>query len=316
MNELASRWEGFNLDEYRRLLDKTIERLPPRGIEVVTTDAMTSERFCIIRHDIDISPDAALDVARVERDLGVRATYSVLLTGPFYNAFEERTRDTLLEIASLGHAMVLHFDAAWHKIEDERSLDGALRWEAKMLSNLLGGYPIDSFAFHNTTDFTLACRQISYAGLLNFYSTALQDNVRYVSDSNGHWRFASWRDVLAENPDRLQVLTHPEWWPRYDASPAEKVCRYLDARERQTWDQYVEILKSSGRENLSPVPEAFDTLATGDDWERSVLQRWLCGDRDDAYRRLETRLGSEEASSSGASEARFNELAASLRRQQ
>ena len=41
----------------------------------------------ILRHDIDYSLEQAVKLARIEKDLGVRSTYFVLLTCDFYNVF-------------------------------------------------------------------------------------------------------------------------------------------------------------------------------------------------------------------------------------
>jgi hypothetical protein len=41
-----------------------------------------------------------------------------------------------------------------------------------------------------------------------------RQEVGYCSDSNGYWRVRRLEDVLREAKDeRLQVLTHAEWWP-------------------------------------------------------------------------------------------------------
>ncbi len=239
----------FTLEGYTALLEETTQRYPVVGFEILADPDLAERRFCLIRHDIDMSPARALEVAKIEAAMGVRATYMVLLTGPFYSPFEPGSRDIIAEIAALGHDIGLHFDAAWHNIGAESSLNERVAAEAATLRWLLDGPVVRTFSFHNTTDFTMTCRSSSYAGLWNAYAGVLQEQVNYVSDSNGYWRFGSWRDALRPDPDRLQVLTHPEWWAPPHATPAEKICRGIVDRARHTWSDYTDLLQGAGREN-------------------------------------------------------------------
>jgi len=301
----------FGLDEYRLLLEATIARFPVRGADVITDPDVEQQRFCLIRHDIDMSPSSALEVATVEADLGVTAVYAVLLTGRFYNPFERGERSTLLRIVELGHDIALHFDAAWHGIEDAAALDDALQWEAAILSRLVDR-PIDIFSFHNTTPFTMGCRERTYGGLLNLYAGVLQDHVEYVSDSNGVWRFRTWGDALAEATDRLQVLTHPEWWAAHGTEPADKTARHIEGRAAAVWDDYLATLRDGGRENRSTVPEATRVLSADGPEERRILRDWLVGRHGaalDALERLVAATGSVGDPEDPALAARFDELA-------
>jgi len=155
---------AFTLDAYRAGLTETITDRTPRGFEILEEPALPSKPFCLVRHDIDVSPTRALAVARIEAELGVRATYTVLLSSRFYNAFESKVRDALREIAALGHDIGLHFDAAWHGIADECALADALEREAQVLARLLNGPPIRMFAFHDPNTFAMSCRKPSHGG--------------------------------------------------------------------------------------------------------------------------------------------------------
>lgn len=194
---------------------------------------------------MDMSPVQPLALARIEAELGVRATYTILLSGELYSPFERSTRELLQQIGNLGHDLGLHFDAAWHGIDNEADLTEAITWEAGILNRLLelpAARQIKMFSFHNTTPFTMACKASHYAGLRNAYAGYLQGHVQYTSDSNGYWIHRSWEELLDQRPDRIQVLTHPEWWTATDAYPAEKVCRHLTSRSRSTWVGYRTLL--------------------------------------------------------------------------
>lgn len=268
---------AFTLDEYRELLRRTSLQYDCRGFDVLDGAVQAGDRFCLIRHDVDASPERALEIARIEATMGVQATYTILLTGHFYSVLEPETRDVVREISSLGHHIGLHFDAAWHGIEDEAGLEDAIAWEAAILERAVG-VPVRMFSFHNTTPFSMSCWAPRYADLWNAYSGVLQKEVTYVSDSNGCWRFHSWDDVLKEHPPRLQVLTHPEWWIPEHASPAQKICAQIDFRAQRAWAYYCDLLIRSERENLADVPRATHLLPhhpIGAD----VLRHWLSGHR-------------------------------------
>jgi hypothetical protein len=58
-------------------------------------------------------------------------------------------------------------------------------------------------------------------------------------------------DVLAQADDRrLQVLTHPEWWPDDVMSPRRRVHRCIDGRSANLKRYYDAALHNAGRLNL------------------------------------------------------------------
>ncbi|MBB5514547.1 hypothetical protein FHS89_000545 [Rubricella aquisinus] len=272
----------MTLDAYRGFVARTAAAYPCLGFEVLDAPALPP-RFALLRHDIDMSPQQALETARIEADLGVRATYTVLLTGEFYSPFEAGTRALLQEIRALGHDIGLHFDAAYHQINDDTQMDDALIWEADILSRLLvddaGPAKIKMFSFHNTTPFTMSCRASHYAGLRNAYAGILQDACEYTSDSNGYWIHRTWDAILAAGHDRLQVLTHPEWWHATDAEPAEKLCQIMDQRIRDCWDGYQALLRRGNRINRTGLPlniDKIEAILAGEEAAR-LPSLWLAG---------------------------------------
>jgi hypothetical protein len=282
---------GFTLAEYRRLISATSLKYPCVGFEVLESPLPT---FAILRHDVDMSPLQALELAKIESALGVRATYTVLLTGEFYSPFEHTTRQTLRAIAALGHDIGLHFDAAWHGIESEKQLHAAIKWEVGVLNELLDlpdERRVQMFSFHNTTPFTMACKSSHYAGLRNAYAGFLQQEVQYTSDSNGYWIHRSWDQLIQESPLMIQVLTHPEWWRQRDLEPAEKVCSQLHARATNAWVSYRTLLQRGSRQNrtgLRMPPERLAELYP-EDGDRLMLL-WLSGSRVEAFVELYCRF--------------------------
>lgn len=62
------------------------------------------DKFCLIRHDVDRKPINALNMARVESELGIKSTY--------YFRYKPNTfkKEIILEIASLGHEIGYHYE--------------------------------------------------------------------------------------------------------------------------------------------------------------------------------------------------------------
>src|SRR5215470_4067193 len=55
------------------------------GFEEINSRLIEQRPFLVLRHDIDISLCPALEIARIEYELGVQATYFVLFRSPFSN---------------------------------------------------------------------------------------------------------------------------------------------------------------------------------------------------------------------------------------
>ena len=61
-----------------------------------------------LRHDVDLSLEAALAMARLEHELGAHATYFLMRESVFYNLDSALGRDAIAELRDLGHAVALH----------------------------------------------------------------------------------------------------------------------------------------------------------------------------------------------------------------
>ncbi|MFN5795481.1 MAG: hypothetical protein ACK455_11820 [Bacteroidota bacterium] len=63
------------------------------------------EKFCLIRHDVDRKPNAALDMAKLEYEMGIVATY-------YFRAKNQTFKPTILKkIAAMGHEIGYHYES-------------------------------------------------------------------------------------------------------------------------------------------------------------------------------------------------------------
>lgn len=111
---------NFTYQQYGRMIDL----LKSKGYAISSyLNYKDNEKCVILRHDVDNDPEKALELAKYENAVGVKSTFFVLLTSPFYNVFSYETNKIIRKIASLGHDIGLHFDEL-NYTEDSYSVCG------------------------------------------------------------------------------------------------------------------------------------------------------------------------------------------------
>lgn len=196
---------GFVLDDYRLLISAFMSLgYAPRRLQ----DLRPNEPDLYLRHDIDLSLELAVEIARVEADLSVFSTFFVLVSTDIYNPSSARSRHLLSEIIDCGHEIGLHFDATQSEHDD---LDRAADKECDILSSLTGR-PVESISFHRPAPELLNSSK-RLAGRRHTYEPDFFSKVAYISDSNGGWHHGHPLDHPAvQARTAIQLLTHPIWW--------------------------------------------------------------------------------------------------------
>src|SRR5204862_661116 len=92
---------GFSLAHYRELVRTALE-LGYRFATFSEHEHVVADRLFLMRHDVDLSVDLAANFARIEAELGIRATYFVRVHARYYNPFEFHTYRKLPRVAALG----------------------------------------------------------------------------------------------------------------------------------------------------------------------------------------------------------------------
>jgi hypothetical protein len=199
----------FTREGYRSLVAGILKR----GYSAVGYDSVVpAERHLILRHDLDMSIDAAVAIAEVEAEFQVAAHYFVLLRTEMYNPWSDHARRQLDRIAGLGHAIGLHFDASIYP-DDIAVLDRAAAEECTVLATLTGR-PVETISFHRPSRALLRMPE-DIAGRSHSYQPRYFHDIGYCSDSRGAWHHGPPLDHAAIGEGRaLQLLTHPIWWDR------------------------------------------------------------------------------------------------------
>ena len=194
----------------------------------------------ILRHDVDWSPRRALQVARMEAERGVEATYFFLVTSPFYNVLHKPNREILARLESMGHDVALHFSTHqyWSEEPPEGDLVDRVRAEQRVLLTVTHD-PVNTVSFHRPPEWAV---RRSFGGFESTYEERFFTDIAYRGDSNQRWRE---EPPLADGvPDRMQVLTHPGLWGEEDAGFEERLTALEDetlGRTRRFMDeQFVE----------------------------------------------------------------------------
>jgi hypothetical protein len=203
-------FEDFTYATYRQLLNLFLRTHRNLTCSDLPVSEPTSPYF-VLRHDIDYSPEAALRMAEFEASFGIRATYFLLLSTPYYNLLSKENCTLPKRLVELGHDVGLHYDVAALSRSGGADLISALRSQIAVLEQL-AGVPVRAIAKHNPS----VSEEDPFRGhreYVNVYDDICVKEGYYFSDSCGAWRpetltiFESGR-----LPVRFQLLVHPIFW--------------------------------------------------------------------------------------------------------
>jgi hypothetical protein len=196
----------FSLGHYRELL----RAAHAGGYRFAGFDRAPTHGDLILRHDVDLSLEAALAVAAVEADEGAWSTWFLMTRSVFYNLDSRAGAAAIDELRRLGHRVAHH--AVWPDVDLDDRFDAVVAW-------------------HNPDPEFM---QAEIPGAANVMRPPFFEPDRYRSDSNQHWRHGCPHEQLAAGGfDWLQLLTHPEIWAFEGATMRESMEAFLDA-DRET----------------------------------------------------------------------------------
>jgi hypothetical protein len=200
----------FSLEHYRELLRAARKG----GYRWATFDSEPKTGDLFLRHDVDLSLDAALRVAELEAEEGAVATYFLLTESVFYNLASSEGRAAVDRLRSLGHRVGLH--AVWPGARLDERFDPVLAW-------------------HNPDPEYMSA---PVEGAVNVMQAPWFAPETYRSDSNQRWRHGCPHEELAAGGfPWLQLLTHPEIWAYPGETMAATMHAMLDAERERRVDQ-------------------------------------------------------------------------------
>lgn len=170
-------------------------------------DVPESGSFTILRHDVDYSVLKALEMAAFEHGMGIRSTYFLLLTSPYYNLLADDNLSAARGIAAMGHEIGFHYDTDGFAGLDPDAQCQKVIELARFLSTTVGT-PVTSIAQHNPS---VTPVRIRVPGYVDAYSDRFFREIAYLSDSR---RLFGAPDLQAffQQHAKSQLLIHPLWW--------------------------------------------------------------------------------------------------------
>jgi hypothetical protein len=193
------------------------------GFEEIDSCLAEGQPFVVLRHDMDISLRPALEIARIEYEQGIQATYFVLLRSPFYNSLSRPNAELILQIHQYGHQIAPHLDLAAYDNDCVRAL-----MEVDIFSKFYPFINTRLVSLHSSScDLQHMPIELSQQ-LNNVYGPAVRGETVYISDSTGRWRYGHPLDSQAFKTRKpIQLLTHPIWWIQEGETAAQKLERWL-----------------------------------------------------------------------------------------
>jgi hypothetical protein len=199
---------AFSLNHYGELL----EAARAGGYSFAGFERPPRPGDLLLRHDVDLSLDAALSMAELEAEAGATATYFLMTESVFYNLDSKEGVAAIARLRELGHRVALH--AVYPNAPLDERFDRVVAWH-----NPDPEYMRAPFA----------------DGRINVMQDPWFNPATYRSDSNQHWRSGCPHEELAAGAfPWLQLLTHPEIWAYPGATMGETMRAMLDAeRDRK-----------------------------------------------------------------------------------
>jgi hypothetical protein len=192
----------FSLDHYRELL----EAAKAGGYRFAGFDRPPEAGDLILRHDIDLSLEAAVRMAEVEAEAGVWSTWLLMTRSVFYNLASHEGERATARLRELGGRIAHH--AVWPNVDLDERFEPVVAW-------------------HNPDPEYMS---EPVAGATNVMSAPWFQSAHYRSDSNQLWRHGCPHAGLEHGePEWLQLLIHPELWV-YDGETLDETMEsFLDA---------------------------------------------------------------------------------------
>lgn len=195
--------EQYSLDAYRKVVQGLVET----GREFGTFPTPPQSGF-LLRHDVDYCLPTAAKIAAINKELGARATFFVLVSSPLYNIFADAERQALRTIIEAGQCVGLHYHHTGGKLDHERlerEFD-ALRQVVPETQRVV--------AWHNPEgELEPLNQRAENRGFICAYSPAFFGNGTYISDSNCRNTPEQITAFAQEGQNgTAQILLHPFIW--------------------------------------------------------------------------------------------------------
>jgi hypothetical protein len=185
----------------------------------------------VLRHDIDLDLEKALEMAKMEFKHGIKATYMVMVNCPFYSLEDTQSKKILDNITEMGHEIALHFDSKrdinLYESTKENDLMTNLEFAISKLEQAISS-KVFSISFHRPAP-EIINGPLLVNKRINAYAKELMG--WYLSDSKGSWREGNPVPKIKKPKKKLlQLLVHPFWWEEKHESAFDRLQDFFDSK--------------------------------------------------------------------------------------
>lgn len=194
---------------------------------VTFKQSIAMEKFCVIRHDVEYSPQRAYQLAKVEHSIGVTSTFCFQLRNNSYNALSKQNLEIIRDISNMGHIIGAHI----HTDDCEPGYETPYILNDIQTLQRYANVPVDGWSLHRPKGDLLAkylevhSDYINYNGkrFFQYHEGNTPDNlpVTYLADSNHQWKYGHPYDFDLSKIDKLQINCHPFSWSEYNLNNTE-----------------------------------------------------------------------------------------------
>ncbi|HEY7381896.1 MAG TPA: hypothetical protein VH572_11845 [Gaiella sp.] len=203
----------FDLGHYAEILDAA----RAGGYRFAAFGEGPADGDLLLRHDVDLSLDAALRMAEIESQAEAAATYFLMTESVFYNLASPEGTTAMGRLRELGHRIGLH--AVYPRAELDERFEPVVAW-------------------HNPDPDYMSA---PIPGAINVMEERYFSPATYRSDSNQHWRSGCPHEELrASQFPWLQLLVHPEIWAYPGATMGQTMRAMLEAERERRLGQLAE----------------------------------------------------------------------------
>ena len=220
-----------------------IEKFHEKGYRSIFFEELNANKNnqLIIRHDIDLDIDLALDMAKIENSIGSKSTYFFLMRSESYNLISAENLEKVKLIKDLGHKISIHFDLMLYKDVHE-----GLKNEIEIFYTFFNE-EIDIISIHRPNADFLNSPENFFNIKTSYEAGFTKENISYYAYSGGSFRFGNPVESLdfRENKN-IQLLTHPVWWILDKDSVnsyVESVLEYKNSKMKKHFQKNIKTFK-------------------------------------------------------------------------
>lgn len=207
--------KDFTFSAYTSLLNELKKDYEFTSFSRVKYSHQSLHSKVILRHDIDLSLEKAVEMAEQEAEMDIPAVYFLFLRSPFYNLFSHKGEKLVKRIIELNHYIGLHFDYSPFMNITPAEVTYHILKQVDFMEKFYS-IKLDSVSFHRPFDIDFF-QKLELGIYPHAYEKVFLKDFKYISDSRGLWRYGHPFDQEAfKNKLPLQILIHPIWWKKDD----------------------------------------------------------------------------------------------------